>query len=410
MASNEREIIYESLIEIVENGSFSHVVEKNVLDKYDYLESVEKAFIKRVIEGTIENQLIIDDVINDYSKVKCNKLKPAIRTILRMSIYQILFMDKVPDSAACNEAVKIATRHGFKSLSGFVNGVLRNIARNKTSIKIDTNNAFPEWIVDHFESNYGKDISEKILKSMQEESLVTIRVRDELSDYGGLLKVKDFDDAYYVSKGKSIYDIDGYESGKFIVQDLSAQRVMKFSGIKENDMVLDLCASPGGKAIHAADLGGIVRARDLTDDKILRIDENIERCNMSNKKVDITTEAFDAAVFDESSVGRYDVVIADLPCSGLGVMGRKADIRFKTKKEDLNALVSIQRDILTNAWQYLKQGGKLIYSTCTINKDENENQVKWMIEKFPLELISEKQYFPGIDEGDGFYIAQLIRK
>lgn len=410
MALNEREIIYNSLIEIVENGTFSHIVEKNVLDKYDYLENNEKAFIKRVIEGTIENQLIIDKVIDDYSKIKCNKLKPAIRTILRMSIYQILFMDKVPDSAACNEAVKLATRHGFSSLKGYVNGVLRNIVRNKNTIDVKDTEAFPDWIINHFEKNYGKDKARIILEAMQKESPVAIRAREELSDYEGLSKVTSLDNAYIVNKGKSVYEIDGYDEGKFVVQDIGAQRVLSFSEIKKGDLVLDICASPGGKSIHAADLGGIVEARDLTEEKILKIEENIRRCKLCQKEVNVTTRVFDATLYDESSFEKFDLVIADLPCSGLGVMGRKSDIRFKTKKEDLISLSKIQREILVNAVKYVKKGGTLLYSTCTINPDENEKQTEWMRENFNLRLVKEKQFFPGIDDGDGFYVAKLIKE
>ncbi len=410
MAVSERDLILNSLIQIVENGAFCHEMVREVLDKYDYLENNQKAFIKRVIEGTIENQMAIDEIIDRFSKLKCSKLKPMIRMILRMSIYQILWMDKVPDSAACNEAVKLAGKHGFRTLGGYVNGVLRNVSRNKATLNTDECEVCPEWLRTHFVTCYGEDTANAIMNDMQAEHPVTIRVRNKSFDAGCLVKAEEIPNAYYVPKGMSVSQIPGYENGDFTVQDINSQRVCLMADIKSGDKVLDVCASPGGKAIHAADLGADVTARDISEEKVRRIEENIERCQNSGNNIRIRAQVMDATKKDENSIEAFDVVLADVPCSGLGVIGRKKDIRFKTAKEDLDALSSIQKEILGTIYDYVKPGGKLVYSTCTINPTENEEQVEWILNNYPYELIEMKQYFPGKDIGDGFFMALLKRK
>lgn len=413
MAVNEREIVLDSLIEILDKNQFSHVVEKAVLDKYDYLDSKQKAFIKRMCEGTIEKLILIDDVINSYSKVKVNKQKPVIRGILRLSVYQILFMDKVPDSAVCNEAVKLAGKRGFKSLSGFVNGVLRNISRDKDKIDTESDN-MPEWIKNHLIDSYGEERARTIIEDINKEHPVTIRIRDNSSvtKDDGLTAAEGYDDVYLLTKGISPADIRGYDEGRFTVQDVASIEAVKKAEIKKGDLVLDVCAAPGGKSILAYDLGAKVISRDISDYKVSLIDENIRRCKVNTSTRNdsyIVTQVHDATIKDESLTDKVDVLIADLPCSGLGVMGRKSDIKYKTRKEDLETLPVLQKQIIDVITGYVKKGGVLMYSTCTMNPAENEEQVKYIIDKYPFKVEYEKQFLPGIDKTDGFYIARLRR-
>lgn len=413
MAVNEREIVLDSLIEILDKNQFSHVVEKAVLDKYDYLDSKQKAFIKRMCEGTIEKLILIDDVINSYSKVKVNKQKPVIRGILRLSVYQILFMDKVPDSAVCNEAVKLSGKRGFKSLSGFVNGVLRNISRDKDKIDTGSDN-MPEWIKNHLIDSYGEEKARTIIEDINKEHPVTIRIRDNSSvtKDDGLTAAEGYDDVYLLTKGISPADIRGYDEGRFTVQDIASIEAVKTAGIKKGDLVLDVCAAPGGKSILAYDLGAKVISRDISDYKVSLIDENIRRCKVNTSTRNdsyIVTQVHDATIKDESLTDKVDVLIADLPCSGLGVMGRKSDIKYKTRKEDLETLPVLQKQIIDVIIGYVKKGGVLMYSTCTMNPAENEEQVKYIIDKYPFKVEYEKQFLPGIDKTDGFYIARLRR-
>lgn len=414
MAVNDREIILDSLIEINVNNRFSHVVESAVLNKHDYLEPERKAFIKKVIEGTLEKQIAIDKIIDRYSKVKSSKLKPLILQLFRMSIYQIVYMDKVPDSAAINEAVKLANKRGFKTLSGFVNGVLRNISRNKDDFAAEKETVVPQWITDHLKASYGEEKTKLILEDILKEHPVTIRVRDGkwLSKVPeGLLERVEFEgqkDIFVLKKGTSVTSLEGFDEGAFVVQDIASMQPVLMAGIKKDDLVLDVCAAPGGKTIQAFDLGAVVVAGDISQHKVDIINQNIDRC-VSSSKDRITARVWDATVPDDKYIGKADVVLADLPCSGLGVMGRKADIVHKTKPEDLISIIEIQKKILDVVWQYVKVGGVLMYSTCTMNPSENEKMSEYIVNNYPFRLDTERQFLPGVDPTDGFYLARLVR-
>ena len=433
MTINTREILLEMLLEILEKKKYSHLVIKQVLDKYAYLDKKDRAFIKRIGEGTIENLIRIDYVLNAFSKTKTDRMKPVIRTILRMSVYQILFMEAVPDSAACNEGVKLAVKKGFAPLKGFVNGVLRNISRNKENISYPDREAFleeylsvtysmPLWIVQMWVSDYGEETTEKMLKGLLQERPVTIRMLEELSieeKEAWLLKMKEagiadresnqLAYAYYLSNINSVSEVPGFAEGKFVVQDTGSMEVVEMSHIKGGDRVLDICAAPGGKTLHAASKlcgTGSVEARDISDYKVGLILENIERTHYKN----IRTKVWDATKPDKEAVESADVVIADLPCSGLGVIGRKGDIKYRITKEDLSQIAALQREILKNAAAYVKQGGILLYSTCTISKEENQDNRDYVVNHLPFVLEEEKVLLPGIEPSDGFYMARFCKR
>ncbi|MBE5919384.1 MAG: 16S rRNA (cytosine(967)-C(5))-methyltransferase RsmB [Pseudobutyrivibrio ruminis] len=416
---NIREISADTLIEILEHGQFSHIYLKAVLDKYGYLEKSERAFITRLVNGTVEREIELDYIINSYSKTKVKKMKPLIRTIMRMGAFEIYYMDAVPDSATCNEYVKLAKKRGFAGLSGFVNGVLRNIARDKGNLNItdlSVKYSMPQWIVDKWNTDYGIDKTKEILKGFFEPEELCIRVnlskitREELMNK---LEAQDISvricdsipSALYIAGFNVITSIPEFNEGLFYIQDYSSQLVPYKAGIKEDDKVIDLCAAPGGKALHASELAakGTVLARDLTEAKVAIINENIQRAGATN----IKAEQYDATVFDESSENKYDVVIADLPCSGLGIIRKKPDIKYNQTEESLAELVMLQAKILENAARYVKAGGTLCYSTCTINKDENENQVENFLsshKEFTIETM--EQLLPD-KEHDGFFICVM---
>lgn len=447
---NTRELILEMLLEVTRGNEYSHILIRNVLDKYDYLSSSEKAFIKRIFEGTLERQIQLDYVINQFSKVPVNKMKPVIRNILRMSVYQILFMDAVPDSAACNEAVKLAERKKFHSLKGFVNGVLRNVARQKENITYPNKEtdivsylsvcySMPEWLIEKWMADYGTKITEKMVKALLEEHPITIRVRESLSDkekesliteweQKGIQVEKDayLDYAYHLKNVEGLGNLPGFSEGKCTVQDISSMLVAEIAGVKEGNEVIDVCAAPGGKATHIADKlkqTGHIEARDLTNNKIELIEENKKRLGLTNLSVCVQ----DACQKVEESVQKADIVLADLPCSGLGIMGKKRDIKYHVTKESLSDIAKLQKEILSVIKDYVKVGGTLIYSTCTINKAENEEMVAWFTKEFPFELESIEPYLPeglwcdttkkgylqllpGQHETDGFFMARLRRK
>lgn len=439
---NTRELILGILMEVAKEGSYSHLVIRSVLDKYQYLDKKERAFITRVSEGTIQRMIELDYIINQFSKVKVNKMKPVIRNILRMAVYQLKYMDAVPASAACNEAVKLARGKGFSSLSGFVNGVLRNVSRNldeitypdeekEPVIALSVRYSMPEWILEQWVGDYGMEQTKKLLIAFLSEAPLTIRTNlaritpEELKgrlcaegvtvdalntlDTPEAESCKELSYAFAISGFDYLNGLPSFREGLFYVQDLSSMMVAEYAAPKADEICMDVCAAPGGKSIHLAEKlagSGEVIARDLTEYKVGLIQENIARCQLSN----ITAEQWDATVLDEQSVNRADVLIADLPCSGLGILRKKTDIKYRMSSAQQAELVELQRKILDTVHVYVKPGGRLIYSTCTINRAENEDNVKWFMENHPQFTLEEmKQIFPGEHLGDGFFIAKLNR-
>ena len=428
---NTRELVLEMLIEIIEKNQYSHLVLRDVLDKYQYLSKQERAFMTRLTEGTLEHLIELDYIIDSFSKTKVRKMKPMIRTILRMSVYQIKYMDSVPDSAVCNEAVKLAKRHGLGQLSGFVNGVLRNISRNISDVRypdkkdmarfLEVKYSMPQWIVKQWINDYGMEETEQILKGFDRENPLSIRtntlkctpeeLKDKLQAEGVTVEpVKDLDYAFYISGFDYLNSLQSFEDGLFYVQDVSSMMVAELAAPKENDYVIDVCAAPGGKSTHLAEKlkgTGMVEARDLTDYKVDLIRDNIDRHELHNMKAVL----MDATRYDEASVNKADVLICDLPCSGLGVLGRKTDIRYKISPEQEKELMELQRQILDTVHGYVKPGGSLVYSTCTIDKMENEDNVRWFADKYKdFVLKEERQLLPGELGGDGFFLAKFIRE
>ncbi|MCI8300040.1 MAG: 16S rRNA (cytosine(967)-C(5))-methyltransferase RsmB [Lachnospiraceae bacterium] len=438
---NLRELVLEALLAVTRDREYSHIVIRNILDKYQYLDKQERSFFKRVCQGTLEHMIWIDYVLNQFSNVKVNKMKPLIRCILRSSVYELKYMDAVPVSATCNEAVKLAGKKGFHNLKGFVNGVLRTVSRNLNQITLPDRNqdilkylsvtySMPEWILQLWKEAYSWEQMEEVLQSFLADAPVSIRVnplkttREELKkelqkqqievwehpQLPGVLYLKNYD-----SPGR----IPAFSQGKFYIQDVSSMQVAIAANPRPGDYVLDVCAAPGGKSIHMAellleaqkrqggDLQGIVEARDLTEYKVSLIQENIERCGLPN----IRAVQADARILDKEQTGKADIVIADLPCSGLGVLGRKADIKYRITREDIRELCRLQRDILHTVQQYVRQGGILMYSTCTINPAENEENVSWFLREHPeFQLQTQQQILPGRDRNDGFFLAKLRKE
>ena len=416
---NLREIAMETVMEILENGQFSHIYLKAVLDKYGYLEKNERAFLNRLVNGTVERKLQLDFIIDSYSKTKVKKMKPLIRTIMRLGVYEIYYMDAVPDSATCNEYVKLAKKRGFAGLSGFVNGVLRSISREKGKVEfkdLSVKYSMPKWIVDKWTADYGKELTEEVLSGFLSQEELCIRVnlskttREELKaaleKQGITVRICDtVESACYISNYDSLTAIPEFNEGLFYVQDYSSQLVPYAAGVEQGQKILDVCAAPGGKALHCGELAGegTVVARDLTEQKVALIQKNISRTGATN----VTAQQWDATILDEESIRKYDIVIADLPCSGLGIIRKKPDIKYNQTEESLAELVDLQAKILDNVCQYVKDGGKLCYSTCTINKDENENQVENFLSshsEFTIEKMT--QLYPD-DKHDGFFICVM---
>ena len=440
-----RELVLGILLEVTRDGEYSHIALRNVLSKYQYLDKKERAFITRVTEGTLEHMIEIDYIINQFSTVKVNKMKPVIRNILRSAVYQLKYMDSVPNSAACNEAVKLATKKGFSSLKGFVNGVLRNIERNLDTVTYPKKTnlveyfhvkySMPKWILEQWLSKYNIETVEKMLVDFQKEKPTTIRCNLNRMSKAELISALELEGvevkehpylpyALTISGYDYLADLKSFQQGAFHVQDISSMLVTQIAGPAQDDYVIDVCAAPGGKALHMAEVlqgTGHVEARDLTDYKVNLIEDNIMRSGMNN----IKAVRMDATVLDEESIEKADAVIADLPCSGLGVLGKKTDLKYKMTEQTQEELVKLQREILSTVKQYVRPGGTLVYSTCTIHEAENEGNVEWFLKENPeFELISIDeslchelrgsvvnkgclQLLPGVHESDGFFIAKF---
>lgn len=451
---NTRLLALEILLEVEKRNIFvKDALHKRLFQK-QFLSKQDRAFITRLVEGVTEYQVKLDYVINSYSKTKVNKCKPLIRCVLRLGVYQILYMDSVPDEAACNECVKLTKKKGFQNLSGFVNGVLRNVARNKADIHFPTEEedllsylsvaySMPVWIVERMIEWYGIERTKTVLQAGLATPDLTIRVntnkitKDEL-----IYKLKEnkivVTDGFYVQEALHLDKINyvgripGFKQGEFFIQDESSMLLYQVADIEKQLLteknckvlhILDLCAAPGGKATHFAQMLGNraeVEARDVSEKKIALIKENKERLGLMN----IHTRVWDALVPDADKKEWADVVIADLPCSGFGIISKKNDIKYHIKEMQLTELANLQRTILTNAADYVKPGGILLYSTCTINPEENRENAEWFFKHFPFDAVDIRetlpvelqsgliadnmlQFLPGEVKCDGFFIAKF---
>ena len=479
-----RELSMEILLAVMRGEGQSHILLKDVLDKYDDWEPGKKAFLKKLTMGVLERKVELDYVISGYCHQPLNRMKPIIRVILEMGVYQILYMDHVYDTKACNLAVELAKKRGFRPLAGFVNGVLRSVARDRGKIPypkaeenpklyLSVTYSVPSWIVELLTEQYGFERTEAMLAEGLKVSPIRIHVKASLAEgererlfrewkAAGVRGVpcSYLPDAYTLEslcadadsggdRGRAVHlrenlrlgDITllpGFEEGYFTVQDFSSQLVGFLSPLKAGDLVVDVCASPGGKSIYAADKlktlektaekgsepasEGRVVACDVSEGKVWKMQSNVERMGLDN----IECEVFDATMENEVLAGKADVLIADVPCSGLGVLGRKPDLKYRLTKVDLDNITELQRNILSSVQKDVKPGGVLLYSTCTVNREENEGMARWITDNLPFEELAfsnlpeelkdclvtpgSLQLLPGEKESDGFFIAQFVKK
>ena len=375
-------------------------------------------------------------------------MKPVIREILRSAVYQLKYMDSVPDSAVCNEAVKLAQKKGFYNLKSFVNGVLRSIAREMEQVEypkreddvvkyLSVTYSMPENLVERWLADYGEEKTELMLADFLKEKPLNVRcrtylysqenIKKSLEDQGVEVKQAPYlPYAYEISGFNHILALDAFVEGKIQVQDVSSMLVAEIADPQKGDYVIDMCAAPGGKSLHLGDKMegyGTVDARDLTQYKVSMIEENIRRTNSIN----VQAKVQDATLFDVESECKANIVLADVPCSGYGVIGKKPEIKYRVTPQKQEEIVILQRVILKRAAEYVKPRGALIFSTCTIAKEENEENMMWFLNNFPFKLESLDPYLPeelhsettalgylqllpGVHKTDGFFMAKFRRK
>ena len=437
-----RKTAFETLTLIEKSNTASHTVLRDVLDKYDYLPKNEKALIGTIVKGVIERRIGLDYVIDKYSKVETKKMKKPVRLIMEMGTYQILYM-KSYDSLAVNTCVELARKKGLSNLSGFVNAVLRNISRDKDNIKYpgkDDDNylsvtySMPQFLCDFLLSQYDFDTVETMLKKSLESDSIKIRIsedadsneiktiREEIGKNSEKTAEIEGCERLLSTKGiGSLNDLDSFKKGRIYVQDTGSFLLCK--NVPFGEKILDACSAPGGKSIFLSQRfpESKITACDISEDKISKIKENIVRCKTSNIEVKIA----DASVYNEEFAYAFDVVLADVPCSGLGVIGKKQDIKYRLTQNDFDSLYELQKKILFNVSKYVKKGGYLCYSTCTVNKKENGILVDEFLKSENFEY-AELSFVPdsfktaahkgymeliqGREDSDGFFFAILKRR
>ena len=442
MINKAREIALKALYKIEKEDAYSNIALNQVLKENKNIDERDVGLISELVYGTITWKLTLDEIIKKYSNIKLKKISVWILNILRMGIYQIIFLDKIPKSAAVNESVNLAKRYGHKSSSNFVNAILRKVSVNDykeleeikdDKERISKTTSMPMWIIEELLKQ--KDIKEveEICKNSNLKPNTTIRMnklktnKKELEEK--LLKRKieylegSLEDFFVLKKVKNIENIDLFKEGFFTVQDEGAGLIVDVLDPREDEYILDACSSPGGKTTYIAEKmknKGKIEAWDIHEHRVKLVQNAAKRLGINI----IQAKTQDATEFNQDLVGKFDKILLDVPCLGLGVIKRKPDIKWKRKKEDIEEITKIQKAILNNCSKYLKKKGELVYSTCSILKEENEDIIEGFLKEnsqFEFCKENEKNYgnivifgekdkyiniYPS-NENDGFFICKL---
>lgn len=426
-AANGREAALEAMRRMRRAGDFSSDAVDGVITQ-SALEPREAAFCTRIVRETLQNLYFIDYYLNLWSNTPTKRLEPAVLDILRISAAQLLFMDRVPPSAAVNEGVKLCAKSGCKRASGLVNSVLRRVSENRDALPeipgegtaeyLSTRYSHALWQVRELIERRGYDGARSVLERNNAEPPLTLQtntLRTTAEELADMLRAAGFEPVAGASPGELRLRgagradlLPGYSEGLFYVQDGAARLAVRESGVKPGMTVLDACAAPGGKSFGAAiqmNGAGRIISCDVQEKKLLRISDGAARLGLDC----IETRRMDARRPEEELIGAADVVIADAPCSGLGVIAKKPEIRFKSES-DLEALPGIQLDILRGLAECVKPGGTLLYSTCTLRKCENEDVIAaFLSENSGFEVQEMRTLWPDIDDSDGFFVCRMVR-
>lgn len=435
-----RESALQILMKIEEDKLYTNISLNDELNKSDLTEQ-DKMFVTQLVYGVISNEIAIDYIIRKLSKIRFNKIALPILTILRLGIYQIYYLDKIPISAACNEAVKLAKKYGHISSANFVNAVLRSAGRTDFNLFFETiedkeeksavKYSYPKWLIDKLIKQFGSDNTESLLKANQKVEYETVRVntlktsKNEILSKFANCKEGKLPDILYTNDIKELLHSEEFKKGLITFQDEAPALVAYLLKPEEGQKILDICAAPGGKTTHIAQIvkdNAEITAMDLHEHRGKLIEETAKRLGINSIKVKI----HDATNFIPEFEEKFDRIVADVPCSGLGVIRKKPDIKLRIKESDIDEINEIQKKILENAGKYLKKGGLLVYSTCTIISKENEETVKWFLDRNKnFEICTDEKLIPeewlcGLNNGmlsllpdkhgcDGFFITVLLK-
>lgn len=421
--TNLRKLAVNILINIEKDGAYSNLALAKFFKDTD-LTREDKAFVSALVYGVLDRKITLDYVLSKFLKTPIKKTAPFTLNVLRTALYQIMFMDKIPESAAVNEAVKLIKKSKENRNAGFVNAVLRAVLRSDNLLPQDNScdslsirYSAPLYMVKSFVEDYGVNTAVSLLEESLKSAPFTLKVntiktdretlKTELENEGIKSHFGDCDTSLVLEKGIDLNKNNVFKNGYFHIEDEASQKAISVLNPSENERILDICAAPGGKTFTMAEYMkncGEIVACDLYPHRVELISEGAKRLGIDI----IKTKVADATVFDET-FGVFDAVLCDVPCSGFGVIRRKPEIKYK-QVTDFSELESIQKAILSCAVKYLKKGGRILYSTCTLRKAENEGIVNsFLSENKGFSLITEKTLMPHIDKTDGFYYA-LIEK
>lgn len=406
-----REKIYLLLKDIVIDKKYSHLVLKNGLDGYSLK---DRKLASKVVYGTIQNYVLLK---HQYADLLKNKTNEKLIILLNMSCYQLMMMDKIPAFAVLNEAVDIAKKYLGKGSAKLVNAILHKMIDKPIDTKADNplaelalKTSLPLWLVKMWSKQY-PDVYEKICLDTLNTPTTYVRLntlKASLSDLTGNYEL--VDSTCLINCNEDVIKEDDFKKGYIIIQDYASQQVAKLLSPKESDIVLDMCAAPGSKTTQISALmnnRGSIDALELHEHRAKLILEQAERLGCEN----INVKHQDANTLDEKYHNYYDCILLDAPCSGYGVLKHKSDIKLHMQPTDMDEIIVMQKNLLESANRYLKDGGTLVYSTCTLNKKENDKQIAAFIKRHPeYEIIEEKTLFPFEHNCDGFYMAKLIKQ
>lgn len=432
MIDKAREIALKALYKIDKEQAYSNIVlNDEIKQNRNKINDKDIGLISEIVYGVTTWKLTIDEIIKKYSKIRLKKISPWILNILRMGTYQIIFLDKIPKSAAVNESVNLAKRYGHASSSNFTNAILRKIEKEdyeeffqiKDDVeRISKTTSMPVWIIEELMKNNTIEEVEEICKNLNLRPEIIIRINKLKTTKEEIIRkledanieyreIPDMEDFLVLNKIKNIENLSLFKEGLFTVQDASAGLTAVVLNPQENDNVLDACSAPGGKTTYIAELmhnKGKIEAWDIHEHRTKLVEKNAERLGI---KI-INTDVKNSAEYEEKYKEKFDKILLDVPCMGIGVIKRKPDIKWQRKKEDIEEISNLQRKILENCSKYLKRGGYLVYSTCSILKEENEDVVNDFIKNnSDFEIVKNGLFNIKPDkEKDGFFICKLHKK
>lgn len=435
--ANGREAALLVLLQIWEEGAYTAIALNRVL-RQAKLEEQDRRFATELVNGAVKARGTLDFILGQMVDRPLQKLEPVIRHILHLGLFQIFYLDRIPDSAACNESVNLSKKFSHKGTDKFVNGVLRNSIRQKVALceriqeDVSLRLSHPRWLVERWRKEFGEEEAEALCRWDNEPASLCLRVNTLMTARDAFLQdLREFGcegevslwcpDGIVITRSPGLPALLQTFPHSFYVQDESSMLPAMLLHPKAGEQILDMCAAPGGKTTHIAALmenKGRVTACDIYPHKLKLIEENAKRLKLDN----IKTELQDGTVLREEWTGKFDRVLVDAPCSGLGVLRRRAEARWTKREKDLREFPVLQQRILENASRYVKTGGFLVYSTCTLEENENGKQIEnflqnhreWKQAGFvhprSKEMVKELQLYPQRDGVDGFYLTLLQRE